>query len=66
MSPTKWGIVSSGLISGDFVNSIFSLNNSTDHQVKITTFFKKIQYYETIFKKMLLVEIRLWLLQLEI
>ena len=50
MSSTKWGIVSTGLISGDFVNSIFSLNNSTDHQVKITTFFKKYNIMKLILK----------------
>lgn len=33
MAATKWGIVSAGKISHDFVNSIWSLENKTDHQV---------------------------------
>ena len=51
MSSTKWGIVSTGLISGDFVSSIFTLNNSTDHQVKITTFLKQTNIMKLFFKK---------------
>ena len=35
MAPTKWGILSAGLISNDFVNAIYALNDNSSHEVII-------------------------------
>ena len=37
MAPTKWGILGAGMISNDFVNAIYSLDDEDSHQVKISS-----------------------------
>ena len=52
MAPTKWGILSAGLISNDFVNAIHALNDNSSHEViikkgyylKNSVFFKMISF----------------------
>ena len=34
MEQTKWGILSAGMISNDFVNAIYSLDDAKSHEVK--------------------------------
>ena len=37
MAPTKWGILGAGMISNDFVNAIYSLDDEDSHKVILSS-----------------------------